>query len=77
MIGTKICDWLTAKFPLLVRMAGNMNEQQAIAFAFAMLLLAYALYTAVYNGWLVLNRRMAELEPYEDWMDAEAWRVEE
>lgn len=69
-MGDKICAWITQEMPRLVGFAGSMSEWQLIGFAVIVGLMAYAMYTAVYN---ILAQGDAELEPYEDWMDAERW----
>lgn len=55
-MGDKIIAWLWAKMPGLVSWAGGLSEGQLIGAAVGGLLLMYALWTALYNGWLVCRQ---------------------
>ena len=70
MIGDKVCFWLSSHFPLLTKFVGSLSEPQLIGFTIGLMLLAYALCSALWNGWLVLaNSLITDDEPYEDWME--------
>lgn len=74
MIGDKVCFWLSSHFPLLTKFVGSLTEVQLIGFALGLMLLSYALYAALYNGFLVLAYTMLpDDEPYEEWMAEEAY----
>lgn len=55
-MGERICAWLWAKMPGLIMWSGELSEWQLIAAAVGGLLLMYAIWTALYNGWLVCRQ---------------------
>lgn len=59
-MGEKICAWMWAKMPGLIMWSGELSEWQLIAAAVGGLLLIYALWAALYNGWLVCCRRPSQ-----------------
>lgn len=75
MIGDTVCSWLSSHLPLLTKFVGSLGEAQLIGFLIGLFLLAYALYAAIYNGFLVLaNNLLHDDEPYEEWMAEEVYR---
>lgn len=51
-MGDRICNWLAAEFPLLVRWIGGMSEWEAVAFAVGLIVFGYLVYVAAYNAYL-------------------------
>lgn len=80
-MGDRICNWLAAEFPLFVRWIGGMGEWEAVAFAAALMVFMYLIYSAAWNAWLYAaglfpgqSPAPADEEGYEPWMDYGKWR---
>ena len=75
MIGDTVCFWLSSHLPMLTKFVGSLGEAQLIGFLIGLILLGYAIYTALYNGFLVLaGAVLPDDEPYEEWMGEEVYR---
>lgn len=71
-MGDKICNWIEAEFPFLVRWIGGMGEWEAVAFGVGLLVFGYLIYIAAYNVYLTAigYEDAPERENY-PWVDAD------
>lgn len=70
-MGDKITDWVLANMPGLTAWIGGMSELGLVALSLAFLAAVLITYNFIRCR---LSAECPDYEPYEDWMDYEAWR---